>query len=138
MSAMVLALPENDTLARRLSELSGIPYGAVDARRFPDDETYLRIDADCAEKSIVIVCTLDRPDPKLLPLVFLADAARALGAARVGLVAPYLAYMRQAALPAYTPLCVVGAQCHLAGSRCVDLLLSRGCLQANGGATHFW
>ena len=92
---MVLALPENDTLARRLSELSGIPYGAVDARRFPDDETYLRIDADCAEKSIVIVCTLDRPDPKLLPLVFLADAARALGAARVGLVAPYLAYMRQ-------------------------------------------
>jgi ribose-phosphate pyrophosphokinase len=43
----------------------------------------------------VIVGSLDRPNDKLLPLVFLADVARDLGARRVGLVAPYLAYMRQ-------------------------------------------
>jgi len=41
------------------------------------------------------VCSLDRPDPKFLPLAFAADAGRDLGAVRVGLVAPYLAYMRQ-------------------------------------------
>ena len=39
--------------------------------------------------------TLDRPDGKILPVLFAAAAARDLGAARVGLVAPYLAYMRQ-------------------------------------------
>jgi ribose-phosphate pyrophosphokinase len=44
---------------------------------------------------VVLVCTLDRPDGKSLPLLFAADAARDLGAASVGLVAPYLAYMRQ-------------------------------------------
>ncbi len=95
MNAVVLALQDSQSLAQRVSDLAGIPLGVVESRRFPDDETYLRIDADCAGKSVVLVCTLDRPDQKLLPLVFLADAARALGAARVGLIAPYLAYLRQ-------------------------------------------
>ncbi|HLA13601.1 MAG TPA: ribose-phosphate diphosphokinase [Gemmatimonadaceae bacterium] len=95
MNAIVLALRESEPLARRVGELAQIPLGVVESRRFPDRETYLRIDARCEQKSIVLVCTLDRPDDKLLPLVFLADAARELGASRVGLVAPYLAYMRQ-------------------------------------------
>lgn len=95
MSAVLLALPESAALARRISELATMPLGVVESRQFPDGETYLRIDADCANKSVVLVCTLDRPDHKILPLLFLADAARAQGASRVGLVAPYLAYLRQ-------------------------------------------
>jgi ribose-phosphate pyrophosphokinase len=95
VSAIVLALPDGEPLGRRVSALAGIPLGVVESRQFPDGETYLRIDAECARKSVVLVCTLDRPDDKLLPLVFLADAARAQGASSVGLVAPYLAYMRQ-------------------------------------------
>lgn len=95
MSAVVLALPESAVLARRVSELAALPIGVVESRRFPDGETYLRIDAECARQSVILVCTLDRPDPKILPLLFLADTARELGARRVGLVAPYLAYLRQ-------------------------------------------
>jgi len=95
VSAVVLALPHSEPLGRRVSELAGIPLGAVESRRFPDGETYLRVDTECARKSVVLVGTLDRPDDKLLPLVFIADAVRDLGADRVGLVAPYLAYMRQ-------------------------------------------
>ncbi len=95
MSAVVLVLQDSEALGRRVSDLAGIPLGVVESRRFPDGETYLRVDAECAQKSVVLVCSLDRPDHKLLPLVFLADAARELGASRVGLVAPYLAYMRQ-------------------------------------------
>jgi ribose-phosphate pyrophosphokinase len=45
--------------------------------------------------AVVLLCTLDRPDDKFLPLLFAAAAARDLGAKRVGLVVPYLAYMRQ-------------------------------------------
>jgi ribose-phosphate pyrophosphokinase len=44
---------------------------------------------------IILVCTLDRPDDKFLPLIFAAGAAREMGAASIGLVAPYLSYMRQ-------------------------------------------
>jgi ribose-phosphate pyrophosphokinase len=95
VSAVVLALTESASLARRISELASLPLGTVESRPFPDGETYLRIDAECANQSVVLVCTLDRPNDKILPLVFLAEAARMLGARRVGLVAPYLAYLRQ-------------------------------------------
>jgi ribose-phosphate pyrophosphokinase len=44
---------------------------------------------------VIFLCTLDRPDEKILTLLFAAAIARELGAARIGLLAPYLAYMRQ-------------------------------------------
>lgn len=47
------------------------------------------------DRPVFIVCTLDRPDDKLVPLLLLAEALRDSGASSVGLVAPYLAYMRQ-------------------------------------------
>jgi ribose-phosphate pyrophosphokinase len=95
VNALILTLPRSASLAAQLGALTGLPLGVVESRQFPDGETYLRIDADCTKKQVVLVCTLDRPDDKLLPLLFLADGARRLGAARVGLVAPYLAYLRQ-------------------------------------------
>jgi ribose-phosphate pyrophosphokinase len=64
-------------------------------RRFPDGETYVRIRADVRDQAIVVVCTLKDPNAHLLPLVFIADTLREFGARQVGLVAPYLAYMRQ-------------------------------------------
>lgn len=69
--------------------------GRCEVRRFPDDEHYVRIDTPLDGRDVVIVCSLDRPDDKLIPLLFMAATARDLGARRVGLVAPYLAFMRQ-------------------------------------------
>ncbi|MDE3156365.1 MAG: ribose-phosphate pyrophosphokinase [Acidobacteriota bacterium] len=95
MSALMLALSETLPFARHLSELSGIPLGQIETRRFPDGEAWVRVEADCKGRSVALVVSLDRPDSRLLPLIFLADAVRDLGATRVGLVAPYLAYLRQ-------------------------------------------
>lgn len=95
MTPIVLALPENEALAASLSIEIGGERGAAEIRRFPDGESYVRLDSPVAGQEIVLVCTLDRPDAKLLPLLFLARLAKELGAARVGLVAPYLSYMRQ-------------------------------------------
>ena len=67
----------------------------MEFRRFPDEESYVRFDTPVAGRSVIFACTLDRPDEKYLPLAFAARCARELGAARIGLVAPYLAYMRQ-------------------------------------------
>lgn len=64
-------------------------------RRFPDGESYVRLDAPVGGRDALLVCGLDRPDERLLPLVFAAGAARELGAASVGIVAPYLGYLRQ-------------------------------------------
>ena len=92
---LIAALPGNDALADSLCRVLGAVRAPVEVRRFPDGETYLRYECELTERNLVIVCTLDRPDAKFLPLVFAASAARGLGAASVGLVAPYLAYMRQ-------------------------------------------
>jgi ribose-phosphate pyrophosphokinase len=95
MTPVLLALPGNERQAEALGRELGAESGVVLLRRFPDEETYLRVETELAGREVVLVCTLDRPDAKLLPLVFLADAARELGASRVGLAAAYLGYMRQ-------------------------------------------
>lgn len=92
---MIAALPGNEASAAALCEaLNGEPV-RLETRRFPDGETYLRYDSDVAARDVALVCTLDRPDAKVLPLLFAAATARDLGAVSVGLISPYLAYMRQ-------------------------------------------
>jgi ribose-phosphate pyrophosphokinase len=88
-------MPGNAGTARRLALLLDAELGQAECRRFPDGESYVRIDSDVKGRDLVIVCALDRPDDKFLPLAFLAATARDLGAATIGLVAPYLSYMRQ-------------------------------------------
>jgi ribose-phosphate pyrophosphokinase len=95
MSQIFFALPGNELLASRLAALAHGAIGALETRQFPDGETYLRFIDEPRGRDVVFVCTLDRPDAKIVHLLFAAEAARELGAHRVGLVAPYLCYMRQ-------------------------------------------
>ncbi len=69
--------------------------GQLSRRRFPDGESYLRVEDDVSHRHTIILADLSYPDDKFLPLSFLCDLLRDLGAASVGLVAPYLSYMRQ-------------------------------------------
>lgn len=92
---IVIALPGNESMAERICSALDGDRGELETRSFPDGETYLRFGTDPKDRHVVLVCTLDRPDGKALRLLFAAAAARDLGATRVGLVAPYLAYMRQ-------------------------------------------
>ena len=62
---------------------------------FPDGETLVRLQPPDPGSVAVLVCTLNAPDARTVPLLMAADTLRELGAAQVGLVAPYLAYMRQ-------------------------------------------
>ena len=95
MKPLLLSLPGNDEMAQALASHLDGELGRTSLRRFPDGETYVRVETPVAGREVAIVCTLDRPDDKFLPLAFLSATAADLGAARVGLVAPYLAYMRQ-------------------------------------------
>lgn len=95
MKPLVIALPGNESLARRIVDRCGGIQGGCELRRFPDGEEYLRLDGELAGRSVVIVSTLNPPHERALVTLLVAATARDLGAARVGLVAPYLAYMRQ-------------------------------------------
>src|SRR5579872_3208300 len=91
----VYAYPGNEAFADRLSATLGVRRGQIDWHCFPDGETRVRIDTPPGGEDACLVCTLVEPDAKVLPLLFAAATLRELGARRVGLVAPYLAYMRQ-------------------------------------------
>ena len=95
MTPYLLSMPGNQRTAAGIAGRLGCESVAIDLHRFPDGESSLRTAAELAGKDVAIVCTLDRPDEKLVALLFAADLARDLGAASVGLLAPYLAYMRQ-------------------------------------------
>src|SRR5690242_4485591 len=88
-------MPGNAAMSALLAVALEAEKRSVEKLHFPDQESYVAIDGDPKDRAVVLLCTLDRPDDKILPLLFAADAARELGATQVGLVAPYLAYMRQ-------------------------------------------
>lgn len=91
----IFALPGSERQAAELAACLGIELGAIETRRFPDGESYVRVEADVAGHEAILFCTMARPDEQHLRLTFAARTLRELGASRIILVAPYLAYMRQ-------------------------------------------
>ena len=95
MNTTILALPGAEHLAQTLASLLRCPASTLELHRFPDGEGVVRLRTSVDGQRVLLVAHLDRPDDKTLPLLFAADAARELGARELGLVAPYLPYMRQ-------------------------------------------
>lgn len=95
MEPILFSLPDAETHAARLADSLDIDVGEVSVRRFPDGESWLRVAGDCGEREAIVVADLTRPDARVCQLIFLAQTLRDVGAGRVGLVAPYLPYMRQ-------------------------------------------
>lgn len=95
MSALLFELSAAPSLADEISHRLGCDRGELDQHQFPDGECYVRLASKVSGRDVMLLCTLDRPDQKIMPLLFTAAAARDQGARSVGLIAPYLAYMRQ-------------------------------------------
>lgn len=95
MRTVVLPFPDDHALAAAVAGRLGARVGELRLRHFPDGESLVAIDEDLAGAEVVLFATLQDPDRKALALRFAARTAREFGARRVGLVAPYLAYMRQ-------------------------------------------
>lgn len=95
MTTQFIPMPGNEPLSTELSRLLDCDAGQIEIRHFPDGESYVRLLSNVEKRSLALVCTLARPNDKILDLVFAAETARELGATKIGLVCPYLAYMRQ-------------------------------------------
>ena len=72
----------------------GVPLAIIERHRFPDGELRLRLPAVLLG-DVVVWRGLHQPNEKLVELLIPAPGARELGARRLLLVCPYLAYMRQ-------------------------------------------
>ncbi|MDQ2778400.1 MAG: ribose-phosphate diphosphokinase [Pseudomonadota bacterium] len=91
---MLLAFDDEQALAGRLAVELGCPLTLIERHAFPDGETRLRL-PPALPPSVVLLRGLQQPNAKLSELLLAARGARELGARRIHLVSPYLAYMRQ-------------------------------------------
>lgn len=85
----------NNTIADAVATNMNIEIGRINFRSFPDKESYLKIETSVKDKEIIVIDSLNDPNKKILPLLYFSKTAKELGAKRIGLVAPYLAYLRQ-------------------------------------------
>ncbi|TXD34545.1 ribose-phosphate pyrophosphokinase [Lujinxingia vulgaris] len=95
MKALIVAAPSDRPLAEHVAAHLDAELARVEVRAFPDEETYVRIDSEVADRHVIIVANLVRPNARILPALFLAETARELSPASIGLATPYLPYMRQ-------------------------------------------
>lgn len=95
MNRVLLPFPLQRGMAESMASALQARVGRLDWRRFPDGESLVAIDDALDGTSVAIVASLHHPDEMALALCFAAATAREFGARRVGLIAPYLAYMRQ-------------------------------------------
>lgn len=95
MTTLMFSMPGQEVLSQNLLRHTGWQQGNMVMRYFPDGETYIRVQDDVKGRDVVILCQLHQPNNHVLPLLLLADTLHDLGAKKVGLIAPYLAYMRQ-------------------------------------------
>jgi ribose-phosphate pyrophosphokinase len=90
---VLIAVPGCEDHAHRLGTRLGLDVIAPQLRQFPDGELYVRMPRERLDGTVAIVGNLSNDN--FLRVAFLAGTARDLGASEVGLIAPYLAYMRQ-------------------------------------------
>lgn len=90
----VLAFDDEREMAAALARALDVPLALIERHRFPDGELKLRLPATLPS-CVVLLRSLHQPNEKLVELLIAAPAARELGAQRLLLACPYLAYMRQ-------------------------------------------
>lgn len=84
-----------DDFAKAIHQALSFPIGKLTIHTFPDEEIKIKIDSTIANQEIILIGSLDRPNIKIAPLIFAAKTAREMKVAKIGLITPYLPYMRQ-------------------------------------------
>lgn len=89
----IQSLPSSANDAIRLASRFGVPMHEIEVHGFPDGES--RVAVAPAARTTILYIPLDRPNNKLLTILFAAESLRRNGATRLVLLAPNLCYMRQ-------------------------------------------
>lgn len=92
---ILIPFPEMTPLSAQIASHLGVVSRPLDWHHFPDGESLVTVPDGLSGGDVALVATLRDPDRLALPLRFAAATAREMGARRVGLIAPYLGYMRQ-------------------------------------------
>jgi ribose-phosphate pyrophosphokinase len=84
------------SLAHEICESLGIPLGKLTVKRFPDGETFVRIDENIRGSDTFIIQSTSNPaNHHIMEMLIMIDAARRASANRITAVIPYYGYSRQ-------------------------------------------
>ena len=85
-------------LAKKIAQKAGVDYGEIEVERFPDTEIKIRL-PDVKGKEVYFVQSfypgMNDANDRIIEVLFAAYTAKELGARKVFLIAPYLAYLRE-------------------------------------------
>jgi len=96
MDLTIFAGSANLLLAESIASEHGLRLGHRSLQRFPDGELHVELQDSIRGHDVYIIQPMSPPvDENLMDLLFLADASRRAGAARLTAIVPYLAYARQ-------------------------------------------
>ena len=93
---IILPGPASQDLANRLAVELKTRLVPVFFKKFPDSESYIRVEGDVQDEHVVIVQTTSPPqDERMMQLFLMASAAKNQCAQKITAVVPYFAYRRQ-------------------------------------------
>jgi ribose-phosphate pyrophosphokinase len=106
LDQIVLVGPASQALALKVAQELGVKAIATEYKQFPDGENYLRWQIEDEKlvkgKGVIIVQTLGAgngpgkgQNDRMLELFMMIDSAKRMGAGKIKVVVPYLAYSRQ-------------------------------------------
>lgn len=91
---MLLAAADYATAGTALARALEVDVAVLKEHRFPDGESLVTLPPTVPGR-IIVYCSLDHPNERLVPLLLALHGLRDAGAQWIGLIVPYLAYMRQ-------------------------------------------
>ena len=93
---LITSCGNSEKIAKTVARSLKVPYSPVHISAFPDGDLYLKFNTAVKGKTLVIVNSFQpHSNNSLLKIIFAAETAKDLGAKKVILAAPYLAFMRQ-------------------------------------------
>ena len=93
---IILGCSGGNNLAQKIGKKLKVPYSQLNVKKYPDGELNLRLMSNVKGKDVAFVQSFyGNVNEKIVEVLFATDAARELGARKVILVAPYLAYLRK-------------------------------------------
>jgi len=104
MEKILIVGPASQILGVRIAQELGIEPINTETKKFPDGENYVRINIEdetlIAGKEVIIVqstgpSTSSDQNDRLMELFMMIDSVKRMGAVKIIVVAPYLAYARQ-------------------------------------------
>ncbi len=92
---LIIGCSNSKQLAKSIAKKLKAEYSELTVKHFPDQELYIKFETNLKNKEVILVQTLFPANEAILEVILAGQTARELGAKKLTLVAPYLAYIRQ-------------------------------------------